>query len=142
MKNCSFILLSNSGTVTQIADWLYGEIETLRSGTRAPLTLMINSIWFGIAPNSFAALQEVLDRLADLDDVFLVSQSDVLEWISNPVPLSGYKTTAISRNAACNPVTCPVLHTTGETRYMRSCVSCPAVYPWLGNPEGNAQDDA
>lgn len=66
----------------------------------------------------------------------------VLKWMKNPVRLSQLS----------NVLQCPTLNPTnclarncfydgdaspgGKERFMKSCVSCPTVYPWVGNPLG------
>lgn len=60
----------------------------------------------------------------------------MIEWRKNPVNSTEYKTTVTQKNAPCSPRTCTLDFSETEVRYMKSCVSCPAVYPWLGNPLG------
>lgn len=99
---------------------------------------MINSAWFQNVENSEEAYGIFLDYLGNKEGVFIVSHSEVQRWMLNPVGLSEYATNHEMRSAECNPVTCE-LSFGQQMRYMRSCVPCPAVFPWLGNPAGDEQ---
>nr|AWX65388.1 chitin deacetylase 6 [Leptinotarsa decemlineata] len=131
MSDCNVV-----GTADQIADWLTNEVDIIRNNTKLPMTLIVNSNWFDFIANSYAGFEKFLNRLQEKKDVFLVSQKQVLDWMKNPVTLSEFKTESPSNSASCHPVRC-TLDKDGETRYMDSCVACPKVYPWLGNPDGD-----
>jgi hypothetical protein len=108
-----------------------------RVGTsKAPLSLMVPSSWFRVVNNSFEGFEKFLDELGGRSDVFLVSQQQVIEWMKNPVPVDQFKTDVYDRTADCNAINCPLINTNNEIRYMKSCISCPEVYPWLENPTG------
>ncbi|XP_060518574.1 chitin deacetylase 8 [Cylas formicarius] len=127
-----------SGTVDEISDWLFNEVQKVRNNNRAPLTIVIESNWFEKTKTSFEALQKTVDRLLDLKDVFFINLQQVIEWIEDPVPLSEFKTHVYDdRSASCRAVTCKLVNEDQEDRYMKSCVTCPSKYPWLGNPDGN-----
>lgn len=101
--------------------------------TRAPLTLMINSYWFEYTENSYEALQLFFKKVAKIKEIFLVSQSDVIDFMKKPIKLADYKTPTTDRNARCQAQECVY---TDVNRNMRTCTPCPDVYPSLGNPEG------
>lgn len=114
-----------------------GEVNRVRNGNREPLSLRLDSYWFEYTKTSFEGFSLFLDKIKELDDVFLVSNQDVIEWFKNPVPVSQYQTPRKSRVAPCNPITCQFYVSFLESdRYMRSCVPCPSNYPWKGNPLG------
>jgi hypothetical protein len=97
-----------------------------RVGTsKAPLTLMVPSSWFRVVNNSFEGFEKFLDELGGRSDVFLVSQQQ-----------DQFKTDVYDRTADCNAINCPLINTNNEIRYMKSCISCPEVYPRLENPTG------
>lgn len=125
------------GTATEITNWLIGEFERYYNTTRAPLTLMINSAWFILTENSLEAYVKFLDYLGTKPEVFLVSHDDVHQWMQDPIPLANYTVPERDRVADCTPITCALLAGDMEVRYMRSCVPCPDVYPWIGNPTGS-----
>ncbi|EFA03579.1 chitin deacetylase 6 precursor [Tribolium castaneum] len=135
LNTCNF-----HGTAEEIAQWLLSQIERERSTTKAPLSLMVPSSWFRFTDNSYEGFKTFLDELAKLNDVFLVSLKQVIDWTKNPVSASDFKTDVPERTADCdNPRNCPLRNTNGDLRYMMSCVECPEVYPWLGNPLGQAE---
>ncbi|KAJ8928574.1 hypothetical protein NQ314_018860 [Rhamnusium bicolor] len=140
-KECNTLASCNiTGTANDIADWLVGEIDRVRRSTRVPLTLLVNSYWFDFTENSLQGFTLFLDRLAaHYNDVFLVTQKQILDWIKNPVPVSEFQTEFPERNANCNPYSCALKTPDNADRYMKSCIPCPAAYPWLGNPDGNIQ---
>jgi hypothetical protein len=123
------------GSADDISTWLLQQVD--RNGTnKAPLTLMVPSSWFRFVNNSFEGFEKFLDELGGRSDVFLVSQQQVIEWMKNPVPVGQFKTDVYDRTADCNAINCPLINANNEIRYMKSCVNCPEVYPWLGNPTG------
>ncbi|KAJ8920598.1 hypothetical protein NQ315_004737 [Exocentrus adspersus] len=138
-KECNTVSQCNiTGTADEIADWLTKEVDAIRTGTRVPLTLVVESQWFGKTENSLEGFNKFLDRLTENKDVFLVTQKQVFEWMKNPVGLADFKTEFPQRSAACNTYSCKLKsQSDGKDRYMNTCVPCPLNYPWLGNPEGN-----
>ncbi|XP_044267300.1 chitin deacetylase 8-like [Tribolium madens] len=125
------------GTADEIADWLFDEIKSYRDSNRAPLTLRLDSYWFLFTDNSYEGFTKFLDKIAQEEDIFLVSVQDILEWIKNPVGHKDYKSPVHDdRTADCLGVTCRLKNVNNEDRYMKSCVPCPQVYPWKGNPLG------
>jgi hypothetical protein len=131
----SFTTCFIAGSADDISTWLLQQVD--RNGTnKAPLTLMVPSSWFRFVSNSFEGFEKFLDELGGRSDVFLVSQQQVIEWMKNPVPVDQFKTDVYDRTADCNAINCPLINANNEIRYMKSCVNCPEVYPWLGNPTG------
>ncbi|KAJ8928579.1 hypothetical protein NQ314_018865 [Rhamnusium bicolor] len=110
----------------------------VRGSSRVPLTLLVNSYWFDFIENSLEGFTKFLDKLIEYKDVFLVTQQQILDWVKNPTPLSQFRTEIPERTANCNPFSCKLKMQDDQIRYMKSCIPCPAVYPWLGNPDGNA----
>ncbi|XP_063913907.1 chitin deacetylase 8-like [Zophobas morio] len=128
-----------AGTADEIATWLYNEVDAVRNDNREPLTLRLDSYWFLFTENSYEGFVAFLDKIKSLDDVFLVSVQDILQWIKNPVSASQYKVPDHSgRTADCHKISCRLMNEDNQERYMMSCVPCPAVYPWKGNPLGEA----
>lgn len=107
---------------------------------RAPFGFYVHAAWFVSKDNAFEAYLNFLDYLGGLDDVLIVTASQVLDWVRNPIPVGEM----INHNSECKqpvqtkctPKTC--LLTRGkEERWMTSCIeNCPRVYPWCGNPLG------
>ncbi|XP_056636813.1 chitin deacetylase 8-like [Diorhabda sublineata] len=126
-----------SGSADDIANWLTDQIEQVRTTTKTPMTLSIDSYWFNFTTNSFEGLTKFMNNMKDKSDVFFVSQKQILDFIKNPVPVSEFN----SDNTPSDPANCHEqkcqLKKGNEDRNMISCVQCPAVYPWLNDPDGN-----
>ena len=127
------------GSADEIAAWLESQVDRIEN--RAPLTLMVSSAWFRFTNNSYEGFEAFLDNILSRGDVFLVSQKQVIDWARNPVNLGSFKTEVPTRTADCHRSSCPLQNINNETRYMTSCVTCPQVYPWLGNPFGLIDPD-
>ena len=92
--------------------------------------------WFRATENSYEGFQKFLDTLGSYNDVFLVSQKQVLDWMNNPVTLDQFQTEVLERTSNCTEVNCRLENSEGQIRYMYSCVPCPDKYPWLDDPLG------
>ncbi|RZB40330.1 chitin deacetylase, partial [Asbolus verrucosus] len=136
----SLVTCFYDGTADEIAAWLLSQVERVRNSNRAPMTLMLSSAYFRSVDNSVEGFQKFLDGLGS--DVFLVSVKEIIEWVKNPVTVDLFKTATPERTANCNnPTNCLLTNADGNVRYMVSCVQCPEVYPWLGNPLGLIDPD-
>ncbi|KAF5291272.1 hypothetical protein FQR65_LT11450 [Abscondita terminalis] len=122
------------GTTSEIVQWLFDQFNQSYNTNRAPITILLNTIWFLATPNSEEAFALFLDRLASYKDVFLVGHSEVLRWSRNPVPSDVYETNFKRRSRSCTPANCiyfiPELN---ESKSARICGTCPLHYPWLEN---------
>lgn len=109
------------------------------NGSRSPFGFYIHAAWFKTNENIYKAYKKFLDYLKENDDVFLVSQQQVLEWMKNPKSLNDYNRLGCPQkhsNSCTQPKSCRLQYGAQE-RYMTTCSdSCPPVYPWLGNPLG------
>jgi hypothetical protein len=56
-----------------------------KNNNRAPLTLRLDSYWFSFTKNGYEGFTKFLNEVGKLDDVFLVSVQDVVDWIKNSV---------------------------------------------------------
>ncbi|XP_028131891.2 chitin deacetylase 8 [Diabrotica virgifera virgifera] len=122
------------GSVDEIAKYLDDQIEGIRSKSRTPINLMINSYWFEQTDTSFDGLRKFLENTVarEAKDTFFVSQKQVLDFIKNPVKISDFKTADAPDGASCEPYTCRLKKGT-EDRNMDACVPCPDEYPWINN---------
>jgi hypothetical protein len=111
---------------------------------RAPFPIAIHYAWI-VDEQRRAGLNMFLDYLHDLPDVYMVTISQAIEYVKNPVLSSAITPTSPSYLAVKNPLpdgcavkyTCPYTNVPpGGDRYMGSCVPCSPNYPWLGNPLG------
>ncbi|XP_014668534.1 PREDICTED: uncharacterized protein LOC106809829 [Priapulus caudatus] len=121
---------------------------------RAPFTLNLRARWFlNDGYYNMEALQQFLDEIQQNPDVYLVTYSQAIAWVRNPVRLADI---ARSRVFACDyadrrplceaPNLCGYANITyapnseehpGD-RYFQTCGRCPPVYPWVNNPDGSA----
>jgi len=118
---------------------------------KAPFGVYTHAAWILNEEKPFirTGYLKFIDEILKLKDVYIVSVSQGLDWIQNPVNLTELENGAIDSWQSqtipngCNFVfncnynssqTPPEL--SGE-RLMNSCVLCPKNYPWLGNPLGN-----
>jgi hypothetical protein len=127
----------NNQTAKEFSDWLVQQVTSVKNLNRAPLTLIIEENLFKSVNESWAGLNDALDKIQEDQDIFFVSQARVIEWIKNPVPIAEFKTGNQAVDTSCNKETCTLTKSDGTIRYMVSCVPCPKNYPWLDNPEGN-----
>lgn len=105
---------------------------------RAPLGLFYHAAWFTTAHHKTGFLK-FLDDITSRDDVWLVTNWQVIQWMRDPQPLSrinSFEPFQCDRDEG-RPPTCPrpkvcnLWHKSG-VRYMRTCQKCPDVYPWTG----------
>lgn len=101
------------------------------------MTLLINSFWLR-SDNAFDALKEFLNYLQEEPNTFIVSASQLLDWMKNPISVKDYKVKVPDRDQLCDPLTCKVEKPGEGLRYMNCCNQCPEQFPWLNNPDGNA----
>lgn len=110
------------------------------NSNRAPFGFYVHAAWFVSKANAFDAYIQFLDYLQTLDDVWIASAKQVLDWVRNPITVSEMidNEECEPRDVTkCIPQTCRLQKGT-EDRWMTSCAeSCPRVYPWCGNPLGN-----
>nr|AYX80514.1 chitin deacetylase 6 [Spodoptera exigua] len=108
-------------------------------GNRAPFGVSLLEGVIYPFPQVLSALERFLDVINNLDDVFMVTSDEVIEWVKNPVPISQYRTQACRQfiPTTCVPSQCEVISSYDGREYeFESCNVCPRVYPWLGNPLG------
>jgi len=115
---------------------------------RAPLSLSFDPSWL-IANKDF---DDVLVAWMDFvlttyTDVFFVTESMVLDWMINPVPLQNIRDfqpwkrecKVVTPPACSLPNACPLTtrELPGETIRLHTCAPCPKNYPWVFDPTGD-----
>lgn len=90
----------------------------------------------------------VIDRFISRPDVWFVTTTQALQWITDPKKNKELNTfeawdcrkQSTSTQKPCgNGNKCALAFKTGnitDTRYMETCRDCPNKYPWLGDSEG------
>jgi hypothetical protein len=112
------------------------------SSSKAPFGIYLHSAWFQSTDYRLTGYMNFLDYLHSMNDVYIVSISKAIEWMKNPTPLSmAGSSSALScpsvTPSTCNPRNCYYMNDLGQDIFMRSCVSCPPNYPWVGNTLGD-----
>jgi len=124
---------------------------------RAPFPIFM-STWLSTGQYRLDALLDFVDTILMLPNVYIVTISDVLQWIQNPIPcgtsngksgcaLEGMKwSTCNSEHKRQMPCSydqmrhCVLKRKIGDAlrdRSLKSCQICPDEFPWLGNPDGS-----
>ncbi|XP_014671026.1 PREDICTED: uncharacterized protein LOC106811818 [Priapulus caudatus] len=117
---------------------------------RAPFVMSLRPRWFYEAYYNLEALQEFMDELQALDDVYFVTATQALNWIRRPTRLAdvksfdGWSCDAPPPSMCDRPSLCGYFNITYRPnseehqgdRFFQTCNTCPAEYPWLDNPLG------
>ncbi|XP_077287465.1 chitin deacetylase 8-like [Arctopsyche grandis] len=127
-------------TTNALLDWMKGEFNKQYTGNRAPLGFFVHAAWFTADEMRFETYLKFLDYLATLKDVFIVSGSQVIDWIKAPKTVAqmiAAPSCPKPTTTTCSPRACQLIKEGTVERWLTSCVSqCPNSYPWLGNPLG------
>ncbi|KAJ2940615.1 hypothetical protein O0L34_g14721 [Tuta absoluta] len=104
---------------------------------RAPFGLFYHAAWF-TQPHHKEGFIMFLDFINQMQDVWIVTNWQALQWVRDPTPISRlnnfqpFQCNYQDRPKKCNnPKVCNLWHKSG-VRYMRTCQPCPEVYPWTG----------
>ncbi|KAL0901835.1 hypothetical protein ABMA27_006996 [Loxostege sticticalis] len=104
---------------------------------RAPFGLYYHAAWF-TQPHHKEGFIMFLDFINSMQDVWIVTNWQALQWVRDPTPISRinnfqpFQCNYQDRPKKCNnPKVCNLWHKSG-VRYMRTCQPCPEVYPWTG----------
>ncbi|KAJ3661997.1 hypothetical protein Zmor_006366 [Zophobas morio] len=123
-----------------LSQWFIDNFNIQYNGNRAPFGFYVHAAYFNVNPLRLDAYKKFVDYLQGLDDVFLVTPNQAIQWIQNPVAIgaAGWPECPTVEDAGCTPLTCALEKVDEENPiYMTFCGSeCPAAYPWLDNPTG------
>ena len=128
-------------------DWLTFFDENFRAhynDNRSPFGVYSHSAWFytGQPQAKIDALKKFLDKLAQMKDVYIVTHSQMLEWVQDPTPLDKLHNLDPWKCHSGSPARCTVDSPVCNKQYagvdgmFKSCSQCPPNFPGLGNPEG------
>jgi len=117
---------------------------------KAPLSLSFNPSWLVQNPDFVGVITEWMDSvLASHQDVYFITQYQLLLWMTNPVSSSQMGGAAefkdkcqVEGQAACHrPNVCPLRNRflPGEINRLHTCMECPSYYPWLRDPLGTGR---
>lgn len=104
---------------------------------RAPFGIYFHSRWF-LTDHNRKGFIRFLDEVVGMKDVYFVTNWQMIQWMKDPTPLSmikdfkPWKCDFSDRPQECDrPYDCKV-KLKSETRVLKTCQSCPKVYPWRG----------
>ncbi|WAR00417.1 CDA8-like protein [Mya arenaria] len=67
--------------------FLWDNFQRYYKGNRAPMGINMHASWF-YYPDRKAAMDRFIKKLGQLDDVFIVSIKQVIDWLKEPTPLN------------------------------------------------------
>ncbi|XP_012275214.1 uncharacterized protein LOC105696933 isoform X1 [Orussus abietinus] len=128
---------SNPPTPDGVYKMLIKNFERHYTTNRAPFGLFYHAAWF-TQPHHKEGFISFLDTIVAMDDVWVVTNWQALQWVRNPTPLSlmgnfePFGCNYADRPKKCNNAkVCNLWHKSG-VRYMKTCQACPDIYPWTG----------
>ncbi|XP_029157650.1 uncharacterized protein LOC114930071 isoform X1 [Nylanderia fulva] len=128
---------SNPPTPDGVYKMLIKNFERHYTTNRAPFGLFYHAAWF-TQPHHKEGFISFLDTIVAMDDVWVITNWQALQWIRNPTPLALLHTFEPfgchypDRPKKCNNAkVCNLWHKSG-VRYMKTCQACPDIYPWTG----------
>lgn len=135
-----------------ILDWLKEDFNRHYQSNKAPYNLAIHTNWFQTEEQR-DAMSNFLDWLQEKEDVYFVTATQALLWMTEPTTLKDIskldawkcKTKDELPPRPCRrPNSCSLVHRVNNensVRYMTTCRDCPNRYPWLGNTRGKDTDE-
>jgi len=135
-----------------VFEWLKEDFLRYYSTNKAPYNLAMKTNWF-TTKTQREALHKFIDWTQTMDDVYYVTATQALLWMLEPATLSEMKSgfepwscshEQVSPRPCETPRSCALPHKQNNVsvvKYMTTCKSCPAVYPWLGNSRGRLTEE-
>lgn len=127
-------------------DWLDFFDENFRvhyEDNRSPFGVYSHPTWFytGQPQAKVDALNKFLDKLSEMKDVYIVTHSQMLDWVRDPTPLDKIEDFVPWKCPAGESPRCSVESPACSKDYgdgiLKTCSApCPPNYPTIGNPEG------
>uniref|UniRef100_A0AC35TSL0 EGF-like domain-containing protein n=1 Tax=Rhabditophanes sp. KR3021 TaxID=114890 RepID=A0AC35TSL0_9BILA len=133
----------------KVADMIMANFNRSAVNNRAPFILNIDADFLNQIPyeGGSKAIDLFIEKVLELNEVFLVTMEQALNWIQQPTPLNKLRN---FRGWQCqfggnggglpceNPSTCTY---SGDNRIkaphsFRVCGTCPRIYPWIDDPTG------
>lgn len=122
-------------------DFLWDNFYAHYNDSRTPFGLYSHVAWLYLSDARAEALKEFLGKVLTAEDVYVVTHSQMLDWVRNPVPTSKIADFDPWKCPGRSPPRCsyknPTCSTTFDNIQFKSCSSCPHSYPTYGNPSGN-----
>lgn len=133
-----------------VFEWLQEDFLRYYDQNRAPYMMPFHTNWFSIKELE-QGLHKFLNWVQTLPDVWFVTTTQALTWMTDPKPVSqlkNYESWGCEKNENLPPKPCkvpnkcalafkrPELNVT-DTRYLETCNDCPNAYPWLDDSSGS-----
>ena len=127
-------------------DWVDFFMDNFNShynGNRSPFTIYSHSAWFYMGAERASAYIAFLDKLATMKDVYIITHSQMLDWVKSPTPLdkiadfASWQCSGPHDTPRCDykSATCHKVYS--DQSLLNSCTApCPPNYPQYGNPKG------
>jgi hypothetical protein len=118
---------------------------------KAPLSLSLNPSWLIQNPDFVQVIADWMDSvLATNQDVYFVTEFQLLVWMMNPTVSSQMQTAPdfkdkclVEGQPFCQrPNVCALRNRQlpNEVNRLHTCMECPPHYPWLRDPEGKGYE--
>lgn len=130
-----------------VLEWLQEDFSRYYEQNKAPYMMAFHTNWFQIKALE-DGLHKFLEWATSLPDVWFVTTTQALQWITDPKrnkELTTFdawdcrKQSTQTQRPCYNGNKCGLAFKSGnitDTRYMETCRDCPAKFPWLGDSEG------
>lgn len=133
-----------------VFEWLQEDFSRYYEQNKAPYMMSFHTNWFSIKDLD-AGLHKFLDWAQGLPDVWFVTTTQALMWLTDPKPLrdiNNFEAWNCKKRDNLPPTPCdsgnkcalshrPETANHSDTRYLETCMECPNKYPWLGDAEGS-----
>jgi len=130
----------------ELYDMLMENFRRHYDTNRAPLGLYFHTLWFKDKKNR-RAFRKFLNEMVSRQDVYIVSNWEVIQWMQQPTKQSQMDSFQPWKNCpdiippekmACNiPRVCKLFsRDLRRERYLYTCKECPQTYPWIKNEFG------
>jgi len=137
-----------------VYEWLKEDFLRHYNTNKAPYTLALHTNWF-TSLEQRRALDRFMNFTETLNDVYYVTATQALLWMTEPVKLEDLEDFSAwtcnqqdedkDTDPCVSPNKCALSHTIGNgnkvVKYMTTCKTCPGVYPWLCNAAGRDTDE-
>ncbi|XP_065576279.1 chitin deacetylase 1-like [Artemia franciscana] len=139
---------TNIQTGEQFGRFLRHNFDRHYSTNRAPLGLHFGASWLKSKKDLKNALIDFIDEMLNgRNDVYFVTNLQVIQWMQNPTELTALRDFAewkekcdIKGQPFCSlPNACPLTtrELPGEILRLHTCMECPNHYPWILDPTGD-----
>ncbi|ENN82894.1 hypothetical protein YQE_00734, partial [Dendroctonus ponderosae] len=131
-----------------VFQWLQEDFSKYYDQNRAPYMMAFHTNWFSIKELE-KGLGKFLDWASNLPDVWFVTTTQALTWMTDPKglkQLDNYEPWSCNKKDNLPPTPCKTSikcalsfkkENFTDTRYLETCRDCPNQYPWLGDATGS-----